>query len=112
MLSRAPGAAVRPALPRESAGCRPRSTTLWSRRTCTLLGDQTTDVQAARTIGAASIGYANKPPPLDPRQARSLVATGGGRPTHGAAGNWVSSRRAWLVELLRVAWMEGDRTWQ
>ncbi|HWD82977.1 MAG TPA: HAD hydrolase-like protein, partial [Kribbella sp.] len=28
---------------------------------CTLIGDQTTDVQAARVIGAASIGYANKP---------------------------------------------------
>ncbi|MEU7679733.1 HAD-IA family hydrolase, partial [Micromonospora taraxaci] len=28
---------------------------------CTLIGDQTTDVQAARSIGAASIGYANKP---------------------------------------------------
>ncbi|TCC11267.1 HAD family hydrolase [Kribbella soli] len=28
---------------------------------CTLIGDQATDVQAARAIGAASIGYANKP---------------------------------------------------
>lgn len=28
---------------------------------CTLIGDQTTDVKAARAIGAASIGYANKP---------------------------------------------------
>lgn len=27
---------------------------------CTLIGDQPTDVQAARAIGAASIGYANK----------------------------------------------------
>jgi phosphoglycolate phosphatase len=28
---------------------------------CTLIGDQTADVRAARAIGAASIGYANKP---------------------------------------------------
>jgi HAD superfamily hydrolase (TIGR01509 family) len=28
---------------------------------CTLIGDQTSDVMAARAIGAASIGYANKP---------------------------------------------------
>jgi beta-phosphoglucomutase-like phosphatase (HAD superfamily) len=28
---------------------------------CALIGDQATDVQAARAIGAASIGYANKP---------------------------------------------------
>ncbi|MEU4606637.1 HAD family phosphatase [Kribbella sp. NPDC023972] len=32
---------------------------------CTLIGDQTTDVQAARAIGAASIGYANKPGKAD-----------------------------------------------
>jgi phosphoglycolate phosphatase len=32
---------------------------------CTLIGDQTTDVQAARSIGAASIGYANKPGKAD-----------------------------------------------
>lgn len=28
---------------------------------CVLIGDQTTDVEAARAVGAASIGYANKP---------------------------------------------------
>jgi phosphoglycolate phosphatase-like HAD superfamily hydrolase len=28
---------------------------------CTLIGDQRSDVMAARAIGAASIGYANKP---------------------------------------------------
>ena len=32
---------------------------------CTLIGDQTTDVQAARAIGASSIGYANKPGKAD-----------------------------------------------
>ena len=32
---------------------------------CTLIGDQTTDVKAARSIGAASIGYANKPGEAD-----------------------------------------------
>jgi phosphoglycolate phosphatase len=32
---------------------------------CALIGDQTTDVQAARAIGAASIGYANKPGKAD-----------------------------------------------
>jgi phosphoglycolate phosphatase-like HAD superfamily hydrolase len=30
-----------------------------------LIGDQTTDVQAAQAIGAASIGYANKPGKAD-----------------------------------------------
>lgn len=38
---------------------------------CTLIGDQTTDVQAARAIGAASIGYANKP-----GKAEDLTAAG------------------------------------
>jgi HAD superfamily hydrolase (TIGR01509 family) len=28
---------------------------------CTLIGDQTTDVRAAKAIGASSVGYANKP---------------------------------------------------
>jgi phosphoglycolate phosphatase len=28
---------------------------------CTLIGDQATDIQAAKSIGSASIGYANKP---------------------------------------------------
>lgn len=28
---------------------------------CTLIGDQTTDVRATKSIGASSIGYANKP---------------------------------------------------
>ncbi len=32
---------------------------------CTLIGDQTTDVRASRAIGAASIGYANKPGKAD-----------------------------------------------
>jgi HAD superfamily hydrolase (TIGR01509 family) len=32
---------------------------------CTLIGDQTTDVRAAQAIGAASIGYANKPGKAD-----------------------------------------------
>lgn len=32
---------------------------------CTLIGDQTTDVQAAKSIGAGSIGYANKPGKAD-----------------------------------------------
>ncbi|MFF0339675.1 HAD family hydrolase [Kribbella sp. NPDC004875] len=32
---------------------------------CTLIGDQPTDVQAAHAIGAASIGYANKPGKAD-----------------------------------------------
>jgi HAD superfamily hydrolase (TIGR01509 family) len=32
---------------------------------CALIGDQTTDIQAARAIGAASIGYANKPGKAD-----------------------------------------------
>ncbi|MGW5194757.1 HAD hydrolase-like protein [Kribbella sp. NPDC004138] len=32
---------------------------------CTLIGDQTTDVQAARAIGAVRIGYANKPGKTD-----------------------------------------------
>ncbi|MEV0286472.1 HAD family phosphatase [Kribbella sp. NPDC050820] len=32
---------------------------------CVLIGDQTTDVQAARVIGTASIGYANKPGKAD-----------------------------------------------
>ena len=36
-----------------------------SPRRCALIGDQTTDVQAARAIGAASIGYANKPAKAD-----------------------------------------------
>lgn len=32
---------------------------------CTLIGDQTTDVRAAKAIGASSIGYANKPGKAD-----------------------------------------------
>ena len=32
---------------------------------CTLIGDQTTDAKAARSIGATSIGYANKPGKAD-----------------------------------------------
>jgi phosphoglycolate phosphatase len=32
---------------------------------CTLIGDQTTDVRATKSIGAASIGYANKPGKTD-----------------------------------------------
>jgi phosphoglycolate phosphatase len=32
---------------------------------CTLIGDRTTDVRAARTIGAGSVGYANKPGKAD-----------------------------------------------
>jgi len=32
---------------------------------CTLIGDQTTDVRASRAIGAASVGYANKPGKAD-----------------------------------------------
>ncbi|MEV5960695.1 HAD family phosphatase [Kribbella sp. NPDC051952] len=40
---------------------------------CTLIGDQPTDVQAARAIGAASIGYANKPGKAD-----DLAAAGAG----------------------------------
>ena len=28
---------------------------------CLLIGDQPTDIQAAHAVGAASIGYANKP---------------------------------------------------
>jgi HAD superfamily hydrolase (TIGR01509 family) len=38
---------------------------------CTLIGDQTTDIQAARSIGSASIGYANKP-----TKANALAAAG------------------------------------
>jgi HAD superfamily hydrolase (TIGR01509 family) len=36
-----------------------------SPRRCTLIGDQTSDVKAARAIGAASVGYANKPGKAD-----------------------------------------------
>jgi phosphoglycolate phosphatase len=32
---------------------------------CTLIGDQTTDIRAAKSIGAASVGYANKPGKAD-----------------------------------------------
>jgi len=38
---------------------------MWSPDACTLIGDQPTDVQAARAIGAASIGDANKPGKAD-----------------------------------------------
>jgi HAD superfamily hydrolase (TIGR01509 family) len=38
---------------------------------CSLIGDQTTDIQASRAIGAASIGYANKP-----GKAEDLTAAG------------------------------------
>jgi hypothetical protein len=36
-----------------------------SPRRCALIDDQTTDVPAARAIGAGSIGYANKPGKAD-----------------------------------------------
>lgn len=38
---------------------------------CTLIGDQTTDVRASKSIGAGSIGYANKP-----GKAEDLTAAG------------------------------------
>ncbi|TCO24735.1 HAD superfamily hydrolase (TIGR01509 family)/HAD superfamily hydrolase (TIGR01549 family) [Kribbella steppae] len=41
---------------------------------CTLIGDQTNDMQEARAIGAASIGYANKPGKADDLSATSADA--------------------------------------
>jgi HAD superfamily hydrolase (TIGR01509 family) len=41
---------------------------------CTLIGDQTTDVRAARAIGAGSVGYANKPGKADDLRAAGADA--------------------------------------
>ena len=41
---------------------------------CVLIGDSTTDIQAARLAGIDSIGYANRPGKRDPLTATGALA--------------------------------------
>ncbi|MFB6724947.1 HAD family hydrolase [Kribbella sp. NPDC056345] len=67
IVSNNTGASVRPGLMKPSPHLIERAAQALGVEpdACTLIGDQTTDVQAARAIAAASIGYANKPGKAD-----------------------------------------------